>query len=383
MIESLLVYGSLLLVMVICGMVAARKEPVYVPYSGSYKNNDTFFQPEIVLLIAAFTFVSGCRWGVGVDYFHYLFAYENSLDARFEFLFKNISAILRNIGAPYPIFFSLWAFLQITFLYYALKNYRFIFPFFAIFLLCSPTYLSLMNVIRQQLAACIFLFSLQFIEKKQPLYFYLCVLLAFGFHRSSVVLIVIYPLFRYKADLFSNVAVQIVLYIIALYLGSHYQLVSAYIEAPFRWFASNLGFSRYGYNILNVESMNDRTQFGRKTGMGLYLSLFRTIPVILLSKDLKRYFNSYFFNIIYSGWFISVFAGLVFGKSIILYRPFVFFVDFQPILWSLLIYYSLKKRQPVLYLYAILFIAIHFLLLFNIISYGEANTAAYLFFWQQ
>lgn len=382
MIESLLVYGSLLMVMVICGMVAARKEPVYVPYSGSYKNNDTFFQPEIVLLIAAFTFVFGCRWGVGVDYFHYLFAYENSLDARFEFLFKKISELLRFFKAPFPVFFSVWAFIQITLLYYALKNYRFIFPFFAFFLICSPTFLSLANVIRQQLAACVFLVSLQFIKKRQPVYFYLCVLLAFCFHRSSILLVVIYPLFRYKADWFSNVAVQIFLYIIALYLGSHYQLVSTYIEAPFRWFASNLGFSRYGYNILNIDSLNNRAQFGRKTGMGIYVSLFRTIPIILLSKDMKRYFNSRFFDMIYTGWFISVTGGLIFGKSIILYRPFVFFVDFQPLLWSFVVYYALKKQKPVYYLYGILFILLHVVIFLNIVSYGEVNTSAYTFFWQ-
>lgn len=382
MLESLVVYTSLILVMVVCGMLAARREPVYVPYSGNYLKNEKFLQPEVFFLIAAFTFVFGCRWGVGVDYFHYLFAYEYKADGHFEFLFKKISELLRFFKAPFPVFFSVWAFIQITLLYYALKNYRFIFPFFAFFLICSPTFLSLANVIRQQLAACIFLVSLQFIEKRQPVYFYLCVLLAFCFHRSSILLVVIYPLFRYKADWFSNEAVQIFLYIIALYLGSHYQLVSTYIEAPFRWFASNLGFSRYGYNILNIDSLNNRAQFGRKTGMGIYVSLFRTIPIILLSKDLKRYFNSRFFDMIYTGWFISVTGGLIFGKSIVLYRPFVFFVDFQPLLWSFVVYYALKKQKPVYYLYGILFILLHVVLFLNIVSYGEVNTSAYTFFWQ-
>ena len=383
MIESLLVYGSLLIVMIMCGVVAARREPVYVPYSGIYKNNERFLRSEIFILIAAFTFVSGCRWGVGVDFFRYLVAYENSLDVRFEFLFKNISEVLRHFGAPSPVFFSVWAFLQITLLYYALKNYRFIFPFFAFFLLCSPTYLSFMNVIRQQLAACVFLVSLQFIEKKQPLYFYLCVLLAYWFHRSSLMLIIIYPLFRYKADWFSNVLVQFLIYGIALYLSSHFDLVTAIIDAPFRWFSEHLGFKRYKMGLLSIESLDDRNQFGRKTGMGIYVSYFRTIPIILLSKDMKKYYSTRFFDMVYTSWFISVMSGLVFGKSITLSRPFVFFGLFQPILWSYVVYYCFKKQKPVYYLYAVSFIMLHVLIFLNIISYGEVNTSAYLFFWQQ
>ena len=382
MLESVLVYGLLTTIMVVCGTIAASREPLYEGSSGLYVKNNYFLQPEIFVIIAAFTFVFGCRYGVGVDYFHYLYAYENRADFRFEFLFKTISDILRNMGFGYPVFFSVWAFLQITLLYYAFKNYRFIFPYIALFLIFSSTMLSLMNIIRQQLAACVFLVSLQFIEKKQPLYYYLCVLVAYWFHRSALILIVIYPLFRFRSDWFSRIWIQIVLYLIAVYLHNRFDLVATYIEAPFRWFSETFGFERYGFSVLEIESLDDRGQFGRNTGMGIYVSLFKTIPIILLSKDLKSYYNSRFFNMIYTGWFISVLSGLAFGSSITLSRPFVFFMLFQPVLWSFFIYYCFRKQKPLLSIYAIGFLLLQIALFVNIISFGEINTSAYTFFWQ-
>ena len=169
MFESLVVYLSLFAVMALCGVVAARREPAYVPYSGVYAENKRFLEPEIVILIGAFTFVFGCRWGVGIDFFHYLNYYLKTytFSEGFELLFQGISSLFLKLGFHYAVIFGFWAGVQITLLYAAFKKYRFLFPYIAFFLIFGSYYLSMMNVIRQQVAALVFLYSIQFIENRK------------------------------------------------------------------------------------------------------------------------------------------------------------------------------------------------------------------------
>ena len=143
MLESVLVYGLLTLIMVVCGTIAASREPLYEGGSGIYVKNSFFLQPEIIVIIASFTFVFGCRYGVGVDYFHYLFAYEHDTGERYEFLFKAISDFLRNNSLHFAVFFSVWAFLQITLLSYAFRNYRFILPYLLLYLIIGNFFMSM------------------------------------------------------------------------------------------------------------------------------------------------------------------------------------------------------------------------------------------------
>ena len=51
MLESVLVYGLLTTIMVVCGMIAASREPLYEESSGLYEKNDRFLQPEIIVIL--------------------------------------------------------------------------------------------------------------------------------------------------------------------------------------------------------------------------------------------------------------------------------------------------------------------------------------------
>lgn len=383
MLESFLVYILLFAVMAICGVVAAQRESEYVPYEGDYTINNWFLQPEIILLIVAFTFVFGCRWGVGVDYFHYLSSYSRGYtDAeRIEPLYKAIAQFMYRSGFHFSLFFSLWAFIDIFLIYYTLRNYRFIFPLFAFFLIFGFFWMSMMNVLRQQVAACIFLFSLHFIENKRIIPYYLCVLIAYLFHQSAILLIVVYPLLRFREDWYRSIPLQIVFYIVCLVL-SGMPLVIEWIEKPFVWFAETFNYKQYGYGVLSIDSLNDRSQFGRNTGLGLYTGIIKTVPIILMSKELKEYYNSYFFSIIYTLWFTFVSFGTIVKDSIVLYRPFVYLVNTTPIIYAFFCYYCFRSKRPVLQITASVIMLVQIALFINFISYGDVNTSTFTFFWQ-
>lgn len=383
MIESFLVYILLFVVMLICGVLAAQREPAYIPFSGDYIVNKRFLQPEIFFLIVAFTFVFGCRWGVGVDYFHYLSTYTRGyIDAeRIEPLFKAISQFMHKVGFHYALFFSFWAFVDVFLIYYTLRNYRFIFPLFAFFLVFGFFWMSMMNVIRQQVAACIFLFSLQYVENKKIIPYYLCVLIAYLCHHSAILLVIVYPLLRYREDWFRSILLQVAFYIICLVL-SKMSFVNEWIERPFIWFTETFNYGQYGYGILSIDSLNDRTQFGRNSGLGIYTNIIKTLPIILLSKELKKYYNSRFFNIIYTLWFTFVTLGTIVKDSIVLYRPFVYLVNMSPIIYAFFCYYCFHSKKPVLQITASLIMLIQIVLFINFVSYGDFNTSTFTFFWQ-
>jgi len=382
MLESVLVYGLLTLIMVVCGTIAASREPLYEGGSGIYVKNSFFLQPEIIVIIASFTFVFGCRYGVGVDYFHYLFAYEHDTGERYEFLFKAISDFLRNNSLHFAVFFSVWAFLQITLLSYAFRNYRFILPYLLLYLIIGNFFMSMMNIIRQQIAALIFLCSIQFIDEKKPLKYYLCILLAYFFHRSSVLMVVMYPILRFKDDWFRKVSVQLVLLAIAVFLSYRFDLVTRFIETPFVWISSTLGFERYQMSLLGNETLDDMNRFGANTGFGIFVSLFKCLPIILLSKQLKEYYLSSFFNMLYSMWFVRVLANFAFGSSITLNRPFIFFTDISIAMVAFFTYYCFKSKNTGKILLSIAMILVYLVMFLFILSNGKLNTSEFTFFWQ-
>lgn len=383
MLESVLVYGLLTIVMVVCGVVAANREPVYVEYSGHYVKNDHFLQPEFILIIAAFTFVFGCRFGVGVDFIHYLTAYQYGAEKEMEWLFRVVTDFMSGHNIHFAVYFSLWAFLQITLLLYIFKNYRFILPYVLLYLIIGNYFMSMMNVIRQQIAALIFLYSIQFIDKKEPIKHYLCLAVAFLFHRSAPILVVMYPILRYKNDWFRSVWLQLILLIVAVYLSYNFELVTQLIERPFIWFSSYFGYEeRYRMGVLGNEALDDMNRFSVNTGYGIFVSLFKCVPIILFCKQMKEYYNSSFFNMLYSMWFVRVFTSYAFGNSITLSRPFVFFMDTGIAMAAFFTYYCFKSKKIEMIMLGAATIVVYLIMFLFILSNGTLNTSAYTFFWQ-
>ena len=381
MLESVFVYGLLTLVMVVCGKIAARREPVYVGYSGLYVKNNHFLQPEVVIIIASFAFVFGCRYGVGVDYFHYLRDYVNATDDRFEVLFRTISSILRKMGFGYPVFFSVWAFLQITLFYYAFRHQRFLFPLLAFFLIIGHGYMSWMNIIRQEIAAGVFLVSLKYLDERKLWKFLLCVAIAFCFHKASLVLVILYPLFLWRKDLFGKISWQLLFYLVALIISIRFSAwFIGLLRKPFFFFTDLFGYKSYVFRFLEVDSLNSRARFQTNTGYGIFINIFRTLPILLLSRQLKMFYNSSFFNIIYSLWFIRVISAFLVGDSIILNRPFSFFSNFNTIMYAYFVYYCFSSGKSTWRFFGVFYLLLFVLMFFYMVYTNDF--VKYSFIWQ-
>ena len=388
-----MVYGVLFTIMLLCGMIAASKEQRYVAGSGLYQKNRQFFSSEIWFLLLSFTCVFGCRWGVGRDYFRYLNAYTGTIPERYEFLFQRISELLQAMGLHFSFFFGLWAFLDILFIYYSIRNYRFIFPYVAYFLIFGSQFLPMMNAVRQYLAAVIFMASIGFIEKKQPVKYFVACVIGLLFHKLSIILFVFYPILRYKDDWFKGYFIQVSLLLVSVFLNLHGDIIIRLIEMPFRWFSELMGYDIYSYEIL-FQDRFDRSRFGRGTGLGLWINVILTLFVIFTSKHLKSYYKSSYFNMFYTLYFLGVLFSLVLGKSVILNRVTMFFSLFQVVIYSMFVYYCFNKKATrplpkyilktdayLLYIMAFAMMLIQIPLFINMVTNPE-STISYLFFWQ-
>lgn len=381
MLQSVIVYTSLAVVMILCGIMAGNRELRCENSLTNYRLSFLHFETLFPLFIFAAIF--GCRYNVGVDYPAYLEGYLYGHERDIEFLFSLVTKGMSGLGIHYALYFALWAFIEVFLLFYTFRNQRFLFPYIAFFLIFGSYYLSMMNIIRQQLAACIFLYSLQYIDNRNWLKYYLCVLFAFFFHKSALLLLIVYPLFSQKKDWFPTRKNQFLLYLIAVYLSMNYDLVVKLMSAPFSLFTSALGYENYLEGILYNEKLNSVAQFGNNTGLGIYIQIYLSFVIIWYSNRLKEYYNDSFFLILYSLWFIRILADFVVGESIILNRPFVYVYNLKIVMLAYFVVFCFRTKQKIPLLTASSVVLIHLLLFLNILSNGEINTSEFNFFWQE
>ena len=384
MLQSILVYGLLFFIMMAGGAYESWKYSVTSPNRIINKNTTPYLlHLGVIIPILAFTFVFGCRYDVGIDFLHCLGNYLLGSERENDPYFRYITELMSSNGIHYSIYFSLWAFIQITLIYYSLRKYKFILPFFAFFLIFGTYFMSMMNVMRQQLAACVFMVAIQYIEEKKLVRYLLCVLVAFLFHRSALLLVTVYPILAWKRDWFKDIKFQLLLYFSAIIISISFgDWLIQIIEEPFKLFTNVTGYDdTYRYSLLENEERFSKTRFGNNTGLGIYINMCLTIPIILLCKKVKSYFHSPYFEIVYTLWFISILAGLLFGNSIILYRPFVYIVNFRMVMYAFFAYYCVKQKKSLYNLIFCVFVLLHLAMFLNIISNGEINKSRFLFFW--
>ena len=381
MLQSVVVYFSLALFMIICGYIAAKRERIFQKYH-NVSEEQSFWHYETIWPLLLFALIFGCRYNVGVDYPAYLKSYLYGGGREYEFLFQGVTDFMSRSDIHYAFYFFLWAFLEVFLLFYSFRKQRFLFPYMAFILIFGFYFMSMMNVIRQQIAACIFLFSLQYIERKQALKYYVCVLLAMGFHKSAILLLPVYPLFRWRKDWFPSRFWQWAFYVVAILLSTQYDAVVRGIEGLFVSFANVAGYGNYATGILYNETLNSANQFGNNTGFGFYISVFLSAPIIYLSNRLKDFYRGNIFRIIYSLWFVRILADFVVGDSIILNRPFVYVYDIKIVMLAYFLHYCFNSKRVLFLLLGSAFVLVHIAMLLNLLSNGDINTSKFFFFWQ-
>lgn len=96
--------------------------------------------------------------------------------------------IIHKLGFSEPMFFIIISIIMNTLVVNIIYRYKY--PVFSVLLfIVSTSYFQETNIVRQMLAAYIFLYAVKFLENRQPLQYILTVMLASTFHTSALVLI--------------------------------------------------------------------------------------------------------------------------------------------------------------------------------------------------
>lgn len=363
----------------IWGSIAARRERYF-----SAKGLKTpFWTWEIIVSLLVFAIVSGLRYNVGVDYLAYLHNYQhyqifNEFTLNKEPGFEFITKTLALCNLHFTFYFGLLAFLQIFFIYYAVRKERYLLPFIGFLIIMGPHYLSWMNGIRQMLAATIFVFSIEFIKNRKLLPYIIVLLIASSIHRSAMLLIIFY--FIPQKDYFKNRYINIAIVLITLFIGLNPTWITKINGASN--FLSLIGYDRYAERFDIILELKEPRVFGPRQIIILLLNIITLWHAPKLKSVFRKtnfliYFNLAFIGILYSNLFINT--------NHIFLRPVSYLTIFLILTTAYLLYYLSKEKTRIKksQFWFIILISVVFMSATMMASSGKGNHdfSNYKFYW--
>lgn len=297
---------------------------------------------SLILLSLVFSIVFGMRWRFGTDYPTYLriFLLNDTGPYKSEWLFKFINDCLYEFNVHYWIYFGIAAFIQIFLLFYTLKNEAYLWVFLILSLFGGLFFFDWMNGMRQELASCVMLFGTNYIIKKDPLKYLLCIIIATGFHISALIFLLMYPLLYRGKSIVPSRRIQILMLVICaavpLLVGDFLTRLFPILDLMQQMEGEGGYASRYNENVLQ--------KYSDETNIGIMFYIFFGINslIICYSSKLKKYFSGRRILIYYNMYFWGMIFETLLASNMVLVRPFRYFRIYKLIMIAYLLYYFYK-----------------------------------------
>lgn len=366
LIISIIVYGLTGLILYSLANSMAILDARSIRITGRHSPMWSIF---FLISIAVFAIVSGARYNTGVDHLNYLAQYSAGGEETDEPLFYMISHFLSGMGVHYFFYFALWASIQITFVYLAMKDHREMLPFIALAIMLGPYYLDWMNGIRQTIVECFFLFVVCFFTKeKTKKRFLLCVMLliiATTIHRSAWILILLLLLSIVKIPM-RNKWINITIAFLCIIVG----MTPYWINMNSSGVAEVLAILGYDHYSLVYEEMVEMADF-QDTAMGplRILSLLVDLAIIWFYPRMEEFYKSdNTLSSFFLYFMLGVFAYNLFANTNILFlRPIAYLTIFKlPMIGYMLYYLKTTKNS----LYSILAVMIFSYAMIDVLKSG-------------
>ena len=277
MLQTVLVYLSLTVIML---------------FLSNRRGRGQWFGVSLAVLLYAIVF--GVRYGVGTDYFGYLYYYKlaqtslsefDSYEAGFNFLIN----LFAGEGAHFSVFFGAIAFLQLFLICFSLRKHKEIISYMFFVFMMACVWLSFSNGIRQELAFCFFIVAIFCLSTKRKWLYFFFVMFAYLMHKSAIILIAFYPLFIWKKEWFVDVKKQLIALCVAIVL-MNFSLVGSVVGLLDNLIIS-LGYEEYMKDkpIPRSESIVTKSMFVQILIGALYITAL--CLAILFVKPLRDLFG--------------------------------------------------------------------------------------------
>lgn len=293
------------------------------------------------LIISLISIVVGLRYDVGTDWENYKEYYEYVGKFGFDGLFKTdmeplyfcLNWLLNFFALPYQFLFIVIMALHLGMLYKSLSDYRFLLPW-ALFLYVTFIFTSSLNIQRQTLSFCIFVFSLRYLLRGESIKYYVCALFAIGFHYSSIILLCVYFL-RFNIFRFlNNRLIVLCAYALSFFL---LDFLLDFIYSFFEMFISNAKYTR---NLSTLGNANMVVS----SGLGMLLYYIIDIVLIIYSSKLSILYRKYGFEVLFRMFICGVLLSNIFGIDVFLSRVPFALENLRFLLLAFLLFHLLRSR---------------------------------------
>ena len=249
-----------------------------------YKRNSNKINSINILGITILVLLAAFRYNVGTDfqqysrnfYNYYRMSWVNILFDRDDgWGLAALIKLLYGIGGD-RLSFGICAFLTVFPMYIYLRNeYRTLNLGISLFWYLTTAFVQSFNLVSQYISISILFIGFKYIYRNQFKKYLAVVLVAFLFHKSALIAIVIYFLWDHGQECVIKGWKRIVI-ILATVIGAYfYQTIIQYLVNHASFFRS------YAYLITTEESRN----------RDFYLSLFQLVVVLLCYQNLKKQDN--------------------------------------------------------------------------------------------
>lgn len=299
----------------------------------------------LICFMLFFALIGGIRWNVGADSIGYAraIAHPDSISENAEPLFDLICNIIHSLGLHWSLGLALWSFIQIFFITKALQPYRYLLVLMPFVFLFGRYWFDAMNVMRQMMVACAFLWASRFIIEKKPIKYVLFIAIASLMHKSVVMLLPFY-FFPINLKVYKHRVILIVILIACVAIGQSpaFEQLSYYANMV----QTAAGYDNYGNHITNLLE-NGTTN---ALSFGPTMLSFVLIPIFIIwyfPSILKKYgrhipYLNFWYNVSY---LYSCLYFLVCNISEIFLRPITYLLLFQMVMATVVLYYLLQEAK--------------------------------------
>lgn len=345
MLESILVYYLTALMLYLMAKSVANKEVLS-------KTHASFWSPEIVASICLFGIIAGARFNVGVDYPTYYQTYIRIQSGypierdTFEPAFVVITNFMAKADFHYFFYFAFWAILQISFIYYALKDKKYLLPYIALCVMLNSSYfLNWMNGIRQCVAMCAFVFLAKFISERKVVKYVVGVFILTFIHKSAILLLPFYLLTYNKLPL-DKKYINLAILVFFVVLGATPTWLSVMNNAS--GVLSFAGYENYSEGIRALTEDNLRqTAWGPNRISGFVIG----ICIIWFYPQMRTFYkDDKYLPVCFSLFLIGIYSYNAFvNTSHIFLRPIEYFTIFNLPLIAYLLYFLKQRRKKAMF----------------------------------
>lgn len=301
---------------------------------------------NFVIPIFVFCLFAAIRYKVGVDcesYKETFYFYVTGFDVyklidKNEYGFETLIVLTSKIFDSHYFYLGVLTFLQIFPLYFAFRDQRYILPFLGVAIMFTEMYFSLMNGVRQNIAACMYVAMIPFIVDKKWLKGIILMLIAISFHKSALLLLPLGIAAFFIRNRILDYKIQYVLMVISYLLMDK-------INLDLLQFAQFAGSAGYNERAIEVYTSLDATD--KNFGIVMFLHYSVYVIIVFYSKRLKNLYNSQCFNIFYNLFFIGICLRMVFYNDFTMGRLLYYLRIFSPIMISALLFYLWNDKSKV------------------------------------